>query len=66
MKPNLDFEVLDWADDAKTQVVAVRLYGTNHKGEQVSDIVRPPGLLTIDEVAGMVAKMNNGQFRPAS
>lgn len=62
MRPAIRYEVIDWADDV--HVVTVRLYGVDHRGRNVDETVSLPGLATIDEVATMVAKMNNGHYRP--
>ncbi len=62
MRPNLDFTVLVWVDDV--HVSEIRLFGTDHKGQPVDKIVSFPGRgLSIDSVAMVVAKMNNGYYR---
>jgi hypothetical protein len=62
VKPDLDIEVIDWAD--AVHVVAVRIFGTDHNGDNVDRVVRPPGLCTIAEIRTIVAKMNNNHYRP--
>lgn len=61
MKPVLKYEILEWAD--AVHVIKVRIYGTDHIGNEVDHTRNLPGLVTIAEVNEIVAKMNNGQFR---
>ena len=61
MKPNLNFRVLGWGGNQL--VDKVEIFGTDHKGQEVSQIVTFPGLVTIEEIHIIIAKMNNGQFR---
>lgn len=64
MRPNLDFTVLFWVDDV--HVAEIRLFGTDHQGRPVDKTVEFPGQgLSINSVAMVVAKMNNGRYREA-
>jgi len=62
-KPDLDFQVLKWAD--AFYVLDVLIFGTDHRGRQVSTIVSWPASApcSIAGVNEMVAKMNNGEYR---
>ena len=60
-KPDLDFDVLDWADEH--HVLKVALFGTNHEDVEVYHEVIFPEPVTIIEVHAMIAKINNGRFR---
>lgn len=62
MKPILDFEVLEWFD--ALHVSKVRLFGTDHNGLAVDQLVEFPQPCAIDAAATIVAKMNNGNYRP--
>ncbi len=62
MKPAVDFKVLDWAGDGL--VIKVQLFGTDHRGDPIDKAVAFLGVVTIAEVHEMVAKINNGSFRP--
>jgi hypothetical protein len=61
VKPDLSWTALDWMDDV--YVLAVRLTGTDHRGDAVDKKVTLPEPCTVAEVATLVAKMNNGHYR---
>jgi hypothetical protein len=64
MRPDLTITVLVWFD--ATRVLSVRLYGTDHRGEQVDRVVNFPEPCPIDAAWEMVAKMNNSRYRSTS
>lgn len=61
MKPRVDFEVLDAVDHE--HILSVRVFGTNHRGEVIDEVITLPEPRAIDEIAGLVAKVNRGQYR---
>lgn len=63
MKPDLDFAVLHWHDSV--HVLSVRVFGTDHRGKAVTKDVKFTQPVAIGDVSRLVAKMNNGQYRPA-
>jgi len=64
MRPDLQFTVLSWRDDI--HVGEIQVFGSDHRGRPVNKFVSFPGVgLSIDTVAMVVAKMNNGHYRSA-
>lgn len=62
MKPKVEFEVLDWA--SATEVIKVRVYGTDHRGIPINRTVTLLEPMTIAEVHAVLSKANNGGTRP--
>lgn len=60
MKPDLDFEVLEWA--STTEVLKVRVYGTKN-GEPFDEVMNLWEPMTISEVHAVIAKANSGVKR---
>lgn len=61
-RASLDFVVLEWDDD-RIHALRIRIFGTGPNGESVDRPWTFDGLVTIEEVATLVAKMNNGSYR---
>ena len=54
--------MLEWASE--TEVVKVRVIGTDQNGKEINSDVVFPEPMTIDEVHGVLSKVNNGVTRP--
>jgi len=61
-KPDIRFEILD-AVDHET-ILKVRVFGINHRGEPVDEVVTLPEPRSIAEVAALVGAINRGNYRP--
>jgi hypothetical protein len=62
VRPAVRFTVLEWASE--TEVVKVRVIGTDQNGKEINSDVVFPEPMTIDEVHGVLSKVNNGVTRP--
>ena len=62
MKPEVRFEVLDSIDHEN--ILKVRLFGTNHRGEAIDEVVTLPEPRSIEEILRLVGAVNRGQYRP--
>jgi hypothetical protein len=60
VKPELEFEVTDWANE--TDVLQVRVYGTVN-GQAFDQKITLPEPMTIAEVHKFIARANSGGIR---